>query len=261
MNIAKQRLLILALGFLVSLGLSSWDAPSAHAIEALDLDQVIQDISSQQTINPFVKGDKAAFRHPIYPVLDQMAADFGSVIKWVPSVSAEVLNLPFVADRMKVQPSDEFNGWFDEYEVPNLIIVHKKASLVTLVHELRHALHIGVHGRIQGNTFDQEIQLNRVKIKRFHDKLLRSPMDTKTKTRLKYLSTRLLETCSEISAHHGDLLLAEAFKNREAKDHRRFIEEYRSEFLKSYRALSRHPFSQSEEFVEGLNQSLTASGL
>lgn len=225
-----------------------------------DLDAIVQAVASERNQNPFKPGETAAMKHPIYPTLFLQAESYGSVVEWVPSVSAAVLELPFNENRYKVVTSDEFNGWFDEFEVPNLIIIHNKASLVTLIHELRHALHLGVHGRNEGNDFDQALQKNKRRIQKFHERLLKSPLDLKTKKRLKVFSTRLLETCSEVSAHHGDLLLAEAFKNKEAQSHRDFIAEYKLEFAKAYKALSRHPFSAGEEFVEDLNQHLAASG-
>lgn len=227
---------------------------------AVDLDEVLQAVASERNHNPFKPGEKAAQKHPIFPTLLSQADHYGSVVEWVPSVSAAVLELPFNESRMKVTSQDEFNGWFDEFEVPNLIYVHEKTSLVTLIHELRHALHVGVHGRIEGNEFDRALQINKRRIDQFHTHLMKSPLDLKTKRRLKILSTRLLETCSEVSAHHGDLLLAEAFRNAEAESHREFIKEYKLEFEKAYKALSRHPFSQGEEFVEDLNQHLAASG-
>lgn len=257
-NRNRKSLIGTLFSFAATLFVSMSVALSATA--SVDLDEVLQSVASERSHNPFKIGEKAAIKHPIYPVLLSQADHYGSVVEWVPSVSGAVLELPFNENRMKVATSDEFNGWFDEFEVPNLIFVHDKASLVTLIHELRHALHVGIHGRIEGNAFDQALQKNKRRIDQFHARLMKSPLDLKTKNRLKRLSTRLLETCSEVSAHHGDLLLAEAFKNEEAESHRDFIKDYKLEFSKAYKALSRHPFSQGEEFVEDLNQHLAASG-
>ena len=262
-----SRTLVLLIASLLIVSLLFTAAPTvpqaaAQSVQpfAADLDAVLQSVASERNHNPFKPGEAAALKHPVYPTLFLQAESYGSVVAWVPSVSGAVLNLPFRESRMKVSAQDEFNGWFDEFEVPNLIFVHNKASLVTLIHELRHALHIGIHGRNEGNVFDQALQKNKRRIQKFHERLFKSPLDLKTKKRLNVLSTRLLETCSEVSAHHGDLLLAEAFKNKEAQSHRDFIAEYKLEFAKAYKALSRHPFSAGEEFVEDLNQHLSASG-
>lgn len=244
--------------FAISLLISASAAFSVG--QAFDLDDILKEVASERSHNPFKVGERAAIGHPIYATLILQSERYGSIIEWVPSVSGAVLELPFNENRYKVVKSDEFDGWFDEFEVPNLIFVHNKSSLVTLIHELRHALHLGVHGRTEGNDFDQALQTNKRRIEKFHARLLKSPLDLKTKKRLKVLSTRLLETCSEVSAHHGDLLLAEAFENAEAESQRDFIKEYKLEFAKAYRALSRHPFSAGEEFVEDLNQQLAASG-
>ncbi len=249
-----RQIAALILGF--TIGCASI-APPLWAAE--DLDQVLQTVASERKFNPFKPGERAAKQHPVYSKLLIMADDYGSSVEWVASVSGAVLELPFHEDRMLVSKQDEFNGWFDEFEIPNLIFIHAQASMVTLIHELRHALHAGIHGNIEGNVFDQALQKNRARIESFHTKLAKSPLDLKTKKTLKRLSTRLLETCSEMSAHHGDLLLAKAFQNEEEQGHREFIKEYRREFLRSYKALSRHPFSQNEAFIEDLNASLAAA--
>jgi hypothetical protein len=49
------------------------------------------------------------------------------------------------------------------------------------------------------------------------------------------------------------------FNARWVKSHRDFIADYKLEFAKAYKALSRHPFSAGDVFVEDLNQNLASS--
>ena len=223
---------------------------------AKTLDDVVSEMKSGQYGDPFVVGPSRAKKNLLYDDLLRIAADFNTDVKWVRSVSASVRALPFHPDRMNVKASDEFDGWFDEYTDPNQIFVHNKAALIILIHELRHAVQLGSHGKIRGTWFDQLLQRSRAKIHDFQSDLSESSLSKAWQFKLRKSSQRLLETSSEISAHRGDLELSKAYKRPEAESYARFIKEYRAEFNRSLRVLRSHPFSKNQSFVNDLEVGL-----
>ncbi len=223
-----------------------------------ELDQSIVLIKEEGSLNPFNKGESEALKHPVYKKLFLLSKMYGSVIEWHNSVSKRVLGLPYSPDRMKIKVQDEFDGWFDEYTKPNLIIIHQEASLVTLVHELRHALHLGGHKILDGNWFDVVLQKNKKKILKFHEFLEenQTSLSQAELMKIKKVSTRLLETCSEISAHQGDLILAREFDSSFVDGYKKLIQGYKNEFNRSYNYLIKNKNSENEPFIKELKTSL-----
>ena len=225
--------------------------------KASELDFYLLSIQKNTQINPFEIGEHNAKKHPLYNKLEKEAHHLGAKIEWQNSVSKRVLELPYSENRMKIKEQDEFDGWFDEYTTPNLIIIHKDATLATLVHEIRHAIHLGQHD-IDKNVhwFDFILQQNKRLISLFKVKLNQLKIAKTEREKLNKLSTRLLETCSEISAHQGDLSLAQEFDQSLISVHQNFIKDYKNEFTRSYNLLKKNPISRNEIFVENLNLSL-----
>lgn len=215
-----------------------------------EVDGIVHEIVSSGK-SPFVQ-ERAAKAHASYPSIEALAQKLGSRIQWTSSVSKSVLRLPFHPDRFRFDRKEEFDGWFDEFTSPNLILVHRKATLAIVVHELRHALHLGGHGFHLGNRYDRTLQRSKTEIQRFHQDLQRSGLRPSRISRLKQRSTRLLESFSEVMAHHGDLQLAQAFRHESEMTQRDFIRGYKSEFLRALRVLKTDPFASRQRFVSEL---------
>ena len=159
---------------------------------AASLDDLLKIVSQDLKHNPYLGGEIEAKSHPQYSRLIELGHSFGSKLEWVDSVALRVLELPYDRERLKINPEDELIGWFDEIVIPNLIILDRTTNLATLIHELRHAVHLGTHRQISHNWFDRTLQINKKKIKEFHTKLNQSHLSKVEKTDLKRLSTRLL---------------------------------------------------------------------
>lgn len=235
-------------------------------LQAKTLDDFINLIKNDSQYDPFLTGPAGAFKHPQYEELMGFAEQYHSTVKWVPSVAKEVLKLPFHQDRMSVRPTEVFDGWFDEFVLPNQVILSKKAAFITLVHELRHVVHLGSHGLTAGTKFDRLLQQNKKRIQRFQVRLVESNLPEEVKEQLKKLSTRLIETCSEVSAHEGDVVLSRSFGHDEmAESYLEFIQEYKAEFLQAFKVLKKNKFSQNEAFVNdlyvGLKEFMQEKGL
>ncbi len=222
-----------------------------------ELDHYFNQIKNDSINNPFLKGEENSLNHPLYQKLKILSLSYGSTIEWHNSVSKRVLELPFHPDRMKIKKSDEFDGWFDEFTKPNLIIIHQEASLVTLIHELRHSLHLGTHKIIESEWFDLSLQKNKKKIFQFQEKIQNTPLTKNEILKLKKLTTRLIETCSEISAHEGDLVLAREFDQSLEEGFKSLIKDYKLEFKNTYNQLIKNSLTQNEDFVLELNIALS----
>lgn len=242
----KLKSVMVILSFLMSL-----------CVQATTLDDVIGTIVDNTHHNPFVIGKTKSSGHPQYSDLMDFAQKYKTTIKWVPSVAKEVLRLPFNSDRMAVKPNDKFDGWFDEFVSPNQVIMSNKAAFIILIHELRHVVHLGSHGLIEGTWFDRLLQTNKQLITQFHKKLAQSKLSALKQLELKTKSTRLIETASEISAHQGDVVLAKSFGDEEvAEAYLEFIEDYKAEFSQAFKALKKHPFSRDESFLNDIDDGL-----
>lgn len=223
-----------------------------YGAPAPSLDQIVHQLTSSKEFSPFIVGEDKSKKHPLYQNLLDLSKTFGAEVSWVNSVSKSVLQLPFHPERIVVKAHDEFDGWFDEFTTPSQIFIHKEATMIILIHELRHALHLGNHELLNGNAFDRLLQKNKKTIDQFKIQVQSSPLHSSTKRMLIKSATRLIETCSEISAHHGDLKLSKVYLMPEAQTYALFIKDYKKEFMKSYTQLKKHPFSSTQEFVDEL---------
>ncbi len=213
----------------------------AHA-EIYSLDNILTKIKSNRAHNPFAIGEKAALRHPDYKKIKEFATFLNVDIKWTPSVSAYVLKLDFLEERYKVKKTDEFDGWFDEFTDPQLIIIHQESNLVTLLHEMRHALHLGrftfISNQIELAWFDQFLLNQKKNIQKYHEWINQNSQYTNAqKKKYRKCATRILETASEISAHAYDVELAESFKHPHLTSFKSFIKDYLKEHLKNQKCL------------------------
>ena len=148
------------------------------------------------------------------------AKELNVKIEKVSSVSRRVLKLPFNPRRMKISADDQLEGWFDEYSSSNLIIIEKKATVMTLVHELRHAIHLGAHHPLMGNKLDRQIEKAKAQAKNFEE------------------GQALIENASEIVAHTDELKMAEGLGDQELQESAiYFRKEYLKEFKKRAKAL------------------------
>lgn len=227
-----------------------------QSVLALSLDDILERMAEDKEHSPFVVGLSNSENHPQYPSLVRFAEAHTTQVEWVKSVSESVLKLPFHPDRMRIRKSDEFDGWFDEYTNPNIIYLHQEAALIILVHELRHALQLGTHEQISGSWFDRALQINKKRVIDFQTRLRSVPMSAAMRHKLRKLSQRLIETCSEISAHQGDLMLALTFHQPQSKTYRKYIGEYLLEFKNAARLLKSSKISRSELFIAELESSL-----
>lgn len=225
----------------------------ASANANLSIDQAIEDILRSGQ-SPFIS-EKAAKEHPSYEDLLFLAHQLNAEVRWVRSVAGSVRRLPPHKDRYLFSGTDEFDGWFDEFTTPNLILIHRQATLVILLHELRHALHLGSHGVVGGNKFDRAVRQAKLEVETFHQTLKAAGLSPARSRRLKKLSTRLVESFSEVMAHHGDHRLAVAFKTENAQTQLDFMKEYELEFLQALKALKADSHSGSQGFVMKLEKS------
>lgn len=230
---------------------------AAGSANAKTLDDHLVDFQRDGEHSPFVVGPTASRRHPKYLELLATAKTFRTSVRWVSSIPRAVLALPHHPDRHLPKPTDELDGWFDEFTTPNRILLHDQAPLITLIHELRHAVQLGQHGLRAGTWFDRLLQKNVRAIRRFKEKVDQTNLHASTKKKLKRLATRLVETCSEISAHEGDLILSRQFNRTfEAQSYERFIHEYQTEFENAYFELGRYPITHEETFAVELRDGL-----
>jgi hypothetical protein len=224
--------------------------------EVRTLDTVINAIRRDREHEPFKIGESNAKKHPQYPGLMTMVERFGAEVEWVKGVSKRVLELPYNPARMKVTVKDSFDGWFDEFTTPNLIIIDRGTNILTLVHELRHVVHLGTNTIYEGTWYDLRVKQNHDRVLAFHKKISKSSLSKKDKAALKLLATRLVESCSEISAHWGDYAIAKSFEREETEDYLGFVKEYKNEFFKSYYKLKTYPLAKNEVFISDLNDAL-----
>lgn len=236
------RIVSAVLIFLVNFGL-----------QAKTLDDFVVQIESNQKYDPFVIGGVKAARHPLFSELMAFAKEYNTNVKWVPSVAQEVLRLPFHPSRMVIQKDQPLDGWFDELISPNRIILHDESAFITLIHELRHAVQLGTHGLNKGSEFDRLLQKNKRRIAKFHLKIAGSDLPEAEISHLKTLSTRLVESASEVCAHQGDVVLSRKYGHDDfVSSYIQYIEEYKDEFIESYKALKKNAISQNELFLDEL---------
>lgn len=249
MTIVKM-LCHLSLSFLLFTPLAS------EAAKNLSIDDAIDAIIASQR-SPFVRMS-AAKRHPFYRDLEAMAELLDADVRWVGSVAGAVRGLPFHEDRYKFSEADEFDGWFDEFTSPNLILIHRQATMVILVHELRHALHLGTHSVVGGNEYDQTLRRAKLEVVKLHQELATMGLKAVRSKRLKTYSTRLVESFSEVMAHHGDYRLAEAFGHSSVEAQKDFIASYKAEFRRTLKALKKDPLASLQPFVKELETAFEA---
>ncbi len=216
------------------------------------LNDLLLKLDQDTAHSPFVRGQKRATEHPLYPELLKFAKMYNAKIVWTPSVAKYVLSLPPHPDRLKVSEQDEFDGWFEEFENPNQIILDGNTAMIILVHELRHALHLGSHKLMPGSWYDLLLQRKKKEIRKFELSIQQSSLPGKEQRKLRQWLSRLIETCSEISAHQGDVMLSTTFGRPELDSYIRFISEYKQEFLQNYNRLKDHPFTKDATFLDEL---------
>lgn len=231
---------------------------SAYSIPSdLSLDQVLTQLSQNREHSPFKRGETIVRRHPLYSDMVALARTYNTKVVWATSVPGEVLQFPYNDERIKVDMTWELEGWFDEFTSPNVIILDRQTYLSTLMHEIRHAIQLGSHGKISGNWFDKLLQSNKKKAAQFQARLKKMKISEKQRKHLHMQATRLIEMCSEINAHSDEIKLARAHKNQEqTSNNRDFVEEYKAEYTKAYKALKASEFSKNEAFIESVDEGL-----
>ncbi|MGE3388011.1 MAG: hypothetical protein AB7K41_14875 [Bdellovibrionales bacterium] len=222
----------------------------------LSLDAEIEAMLSLPEHPPFVK-EATAKQHPRYATLLELGEALNAEVRWTKSVARAVLKLPFHPDRYRFKKDSEFDGWFDEFTTPNLILIHNQATLVILVHELRHALHLGSHGLVVGNEYDRLLIQAKREIEKYQNGLnQRQDLTVAKRRRMRKLSTRLVETFSEIMAHHGDYRLTVAFDPDAIEAQKKFMRDYRNEFRRAYQELSLDQMTKRQSFMRQLPEGL-----
>jgi len=111
------------------------------------LDDYIENLQ----INPFKTRDPGVY-------LTDLAKYLNIQIEWTNSIYDKVMQLKPHKCRLKPNKKFIYLGWFDQYTSPNIIFLHTDCTLDTIIHEMRHALHLGNHNLLNGNVIDQEIQ-------------------------------------------------------------------------------------------------------
>ncbi len=223
---------------------------------AATIDQIYAEIAKDPKNSPFVIGPIESMNHPIYSKIESLAQSYSTEIQWTPSVSQSVLQLPFHPERMIIHPTDEFDGWFDEFTSPNLLLIHNEAAMIILLHELRHALHLGRHPLLPGHWFDENLQKYKQLIDLEKKRLDQAPVDLNLKKSLLGLLTRMIEAPSEIVAHQGDVFLCQKFKKPELTSYLQSIQDYKKEFLKTYKSLKSSPLTKHISVLDQIYKDL-----
>ena len=228
--------------------------------QILSLEQRIQFIIKERNYSPLAGGQEHVMQHPDYESLVFFADQLGVKISWVDSIAESVLALPHEQDRMKVRLEDKFQGWFEEYTHPNIIFLDRKTSLSTLVHELRHAIHLGTYGTRMGTPLDRSIQRSKAEALIFRERIEGSPLPINRIKHLRKLSIEYIETASEILAYSDEYTVAAAFQDQAEMDSAILgRNRYWRKLHRIYKALKADPVSQNETFVESLMESMSAS--
>lgn len=222
----------------------------------LNLDLEIRNLLLSTKQNPFVSYPNS-LRHGSYANLKNLATQLGTQVKWTSSVASSVKQLPFNESRIIVFKDDEFDGWFDEYVTPQLILIHKQATLVTMIHELRHALHLGKHLPKSAGVYDKFLyNMNQTTI-RFHQTIeLDRQLTQSRKLKIKSSTKKLVETFSELIAHNGDYCLAKIYRPDLVKSNVEFLKEYKREFEFNFVQLSKLGLQLKGSYVEILRNKM-----
>ncbi|MEW6056162.1 MAG: hypothetical protein AB1540_06070 [Bdellovibrionota bacterium] len=198
-----------------------------------------------RSVSPVEPGKTATRKHPRYKTLLKTAETLGVTVKWKTNL-ARMAGVP-------IRDGEELEGYFDS-ETNAVYLDSKIASLNTLVHELRHALHLGTAHPITGQKFDREVQLaNRVGLK-FDEQLnTRSDLSEERKAELIDFKDEVVVTASEISAHYHDLLIS--IRRRAVsptRDSLVFRKQYRRDFILAYKKIKSAPELENLEFLDRL---------
>lgn len=191
--------------------------------------------------SPVVQGQAHVEGHPHYQRLLAVACSLGVRVEWVSNVAK--------ATGMKLRPGETIEGYFDD--VRNLVFLDRRiASLATVVHELRHALHLGLNHPVVGGGFEREIQLAVREGKRLEAEVkTRADLTETERKKLIGLKEKLVVNASEIASHYHDLLiLLRRHAHAQAKASAHYRKLYRRQFdyayekLESMGAIEQYPF-------------------
>jgi hypothetical protein len=245
----------LFLGLFLVLGLQLQTANAVPADNSLDT--LFKQAGQDRAHSPFERGEAKVKRHPLYKELVELARAYNTKIVWASNVAVEVLKFPYNDERVKIDNTWDLEGWFDEFLSPNEIVLDKNTFLSTILHETRHAIQLGSHGRIAGNWFDKLLQSNKRKVTQFQERLKKMKMGLKERKALHMQATRLVEMCSEINAHSDEMNLGKALGDKEqVTNNKDFVNEYKAEYTKAYKALKASEISKNEAFIENVDEGL-----